>query len=325
MLEDDEMRTLELNRLKDLTQTQDPLFQSIPLGEVKVEEHRFPLVGIQIGSSSPGAPTLGLFGGVHGLERVGTHVVLSYLESLLSLLKWDFHLRQILEHVRIISIPIINPGGMALRRRANPNGVDLMRNSPVEAADATPLVGGHRWGPWLSWYRGQKGVLEPELTAAIDFIQKQAFESSFFMSADFHSGFGLRDRFWFPYARSKTEAFPLRNEIDKMVELFNETHPNHVYVIEPQSDQYITHGDLWDYLFDEYRKVNPQGVYLPWTLEMGSWTWVKKNPWQIFSRTGAFNPKVKHRFQRVMRRHQILIDFLLRATANHKHWSKGGV
>ena len=54
-------------------------------------------------------------------------------------------------------------------------------------------------------------------------------------------------------------------------------------------------------------------MFLPVTLEMGSWLWVKKNPRQIFSRHGIFNPMIEHRQQRVLRTHIGWLDFITRA------------
>ena len=67
--------------------------------------------------------------------------------------------------------------------------------------------------------------------------------------------------------------------------LFDRSYANHFYRIEPQARQYTTHGDLWDYIYDSYfEKKNDVGNYfLPLTLEMGSWMWIKKNPRQIFN------------------------------------------
>jgi len=48
--------------------------------------------------------------------------------------------------------------------------------------------------------------------------------------------------------------------------------------------------------------------------------WVKKNPRQLFSRGGIFNPLILHREQRVLRRHLPLLDFALRAAAGHALW-----
>jgi hypothetical protein len=53
---------------------------------------------------------------------------------------------------------------------------------------------------------------------------------------------------------------------------------------------------------------------------MGSWIWVRKNPRQLFSRHGLFNPLIGHRQQRVLRRHLGLLDFLMRAAASHARW-----
>jgi hypothetical protein len=61
-------------------------------------------------------------------------------------------------------------------------------------------------------------------------------------------------------------------------------------------------------------------VFLPLTLEMGSWLWVKKNPRQLFSRRGIFNPLIEHRQQRVLRRHMGLLDFAMRAAVSHRQW-----
>jgi len=96
------------------------------------------------GARDPAAPTFALVGGVHGLERIGTQVILAYLTTLTSLLQWDGMLRAGLTRCRIAVLPMVNPVGIALQRRANGNGVDIMRNAPCVGGFATPLVGDHR-------------------------------------------------------------------------------------------------------------------------------------------------------------------------------------
>ena len=79
--------------------------------------------------------------------------------------------------------------------------------------------------------------------------------------------------------------------------MLEETHPHHGYSFEPQSHQYLLHGDLWDCAYDR----TPAGhVFLPMTLELGSWLWIRKNPRQLFSRHGIFNPMKEHRTRRVL-------------------------
>ncbi len=92
-----------------------------------------------------------------------------------------------------------------------------------------------------------------------------------------------------------------------LCEIHDDTLPHHRFVLEPQSRQYLTHGDLWDHLY--LRACDRPGMFLPLTLEMGSWLWIKKNPRQIFSRHGIFNPVIAHRQQRVLRRHVALARF----------------
>jgi hypothetical protein len=57
---------------------------------------------------------------------------------------------------------------------------------------------------------------------------------------------------------------------------------------------------------------------------MGSWLWIKKNPRQMFSLKGIFNPLIAHRQHRVLRRHLSLLDFLSRATASYARWLPSG-
>ena len=138
------------------------------------------------------------------------------------------------------------------------------------------------------------------------------------MALDVHSGFGVADRLWFPYAKTTKPPKDLA-QFCALKDLFDRSYKNHFYVIEPQATQYTTHGDIWDYLYD---KKQSRGYFLPWTLELGSWVWAKKNPSQIFSRLGAFNPVMPHRHKRILRRHFTLFDFLLRASLNSKAWAE---
>ena len=288
--------------------------------EVTVNERRFPVYAVTLGNPDKDLPAVGFFGGVHGLERIGAEVVLVYLRSLVTRLKWDVLLHRQLESVRLVFMPLINPGGMWQGTRANPRGVDLMRNAPLEARERVPfLIGGQRISAGLPWYRGPAGApMEAESEALCRVVAEELLDRDFSIALDCHSGFGLGDRIWFPYAPT---ALPIRHlpEIHALKAIFDQTHANHNYLFEPQSRQYLAHGDLWDYLYQR-ASAKPDRVFLPLTLEMGSWLWVKKNPRQFFSRHGIFNPLIAHRQQRVLRRHLPWLDFLVRAACSHERW-----
>src|SRR5688572_5310654 len=129
------------------------------VAEVDTPGGKLPLLCLELGSTALDAPAIGFFGGVHGVERIGSQVVLAYLHSLIERLSWDDVLGRMLEGLRMVFVPIVNPGGMRARTRANPAGVDLMRNAPVEARDKVPfLLGGQRLSPRLPWYRGAPGA-----------------------------------------------------------------------------------------------------------------------------------------------------------------------
>jgi hypothetical protein len=217
-------------------------------------------------------------------------------------------------------MPLVNPGGLLLGTRANPRGVDLMRNSPVESPHALPtLLGGQRLSARLPWYRGPAGgPMEAESQALCNVVRDELLSHRFSLSIDCHSGFGVRDRIWFPYAHT---ALPIAHlaELGAFARVFDAAHLYHRYLVEPQSHQYLTHGDLWDHLY-QLACAEPGRVFLPLTLEMGSWLWVRKNPRQFLSRHGMFNPLILHRQERVLRRHIGTLDFMARAVMSHARW-----
>lgn len=316
----------ELIQLEALIARGGPHLRSRVLTTITVEGQQLPIWCVEMGKNSTDVPAVGYFGGVHGMERIGTQVLLAYLHTLVERLQWDQSLHALLEKVRVVFVPILNPGGLWLSTRSNPNGVDLMRNAPVEAAGSVPfLVGGQRISKKLPWYRGEVNEpLQPEAIALFNLVRETLHQQPFSVAMDCHSGFGLQDRIWFPYARIDQPAHNLP-EAFAVRALFNQTYPNHsFYIMEPQSVSYTTHGDLWDYLYDEHLASGRTGTFLPFTLEMGSWLWVKKNPRQLFSWIGHFNPILPHRLERVLRRHLTLFDFLLHSAASYEQWLPKG-
>ena len=217
------------------------------LTEVEHDGFVFPVYAIEIGSQDPTSPCFTMVGGVHGLERIGSMVVISTLATVIELLSWDQTLKDRLKTSRLIFIPILNPVGMFRRSRSNGNNVDLMRNAPVFSEEATRfLYGGHRLSPKIPFYRGALADgMENETQALFDFMKEKVLPAEVSICLDVHSGFGSSDRLWFPYARTK-KPYPYFVEAYAFRELLNKTYPNHVYAVEPQSIQYTTHGDFWD-------------------------------------------------------------------------------
>jgi hypothetical protein len=314
----------ELNRLIELG---GPHLRPERLCQVGVAGQLLDVIAVTLGSTDPRAPTLGLFGGVHGLERIGTEVVMAFFSSLVHRLKWDASLHDQLATMRLVIMPVVNPGGLWLGTRANPHGVDLMRNSPVESEEDVPfMVGGQRLSAALPWYRGPAGQpMQDEASALCQVVREHMLCSDFALALDCHSGFGVQDRIWFPYAHTTKPVHHLA-ELHALHRVYDQSNPHHHYIFEPQSVQYLTHGDLWDHLYtlglDGHGDELAQ-VFLPLTLEMGSWLWIKKNPRQLFNRHGIFNPLIGHRHQRVLRRHTPWLEFLMRATASHSRWRPG--
>jgi len=298
-----------------------PWARSRVVARVPWEATSLPIWSICLGSTDPEAPSLAFVGGVHGLERIGTQVVLAYLQTLRVRLAWDGVLHDLLSRVRLVFIPLLNPGGMRLGTRANPHGVDLMRNAPPHPdSRGTLLLGGQRLSPRIPWFAGHpEQGLEVESSALIEVIERELLCSPSSLAIDCHSGFGMQDRLWFPYARTR-KPFPLLAEVVGIKRLLDATLPNHVYRMEPQTQSYTISGDLWDHLFDRAQARARRPTFVPLTLEMGSWLWVRKNPIQLSSIWGGFNPTVPHRLRRTLRRHLPLFDLLLHAIASPSAW-----
>lgn len=309
----------EIKEIETMLGSLKGIVRSEVIGESQDHDMSLPIHKIVFGSSEPEAPSLGLIGGVHGLERIGSQVCMALFSSLSRLVLWDKNTQDLLSQIRIYFIPIVNPIGILKKRRSNPRGVDLMRNAPVEAAGKIPfLLGGQRYSAKLPWYRGEEGQMEVENEALVKAIRAESFKSRVAITVDFHSGFGIQDQIWFPYAKNR-EPIGKISELYAFMDLFDKTYSHHFYKIEPQF--YQTHGDVWDYLYDQHQSLQTKNTYLPLTLEMGSWIWVKKNPMQFLSMEGFFNPVMQHRYHRVLRRHNTFFDFLQKALVSHSVWA----
>ena len=311
----------ELKQLENIIEQFGDKARTEVIDRISYKDHQFPIHCISLGSTKPDAPVLAFFGGVHGLEKIGSEVILSYMETISQLLDWDEELLSRLEKSRLVFVPIVNPVGVYLGTRCNGNGVDLMRNSPVEGVGTTKFYSGQNLTPHLPWYRGDVLNMEKEALALCRVVDQHLFNSPLSIALDLHSGFGIKDRLWFPYA-SRKKPFPFIAETLALKELFDRCYQHHIYKIEPMCMEYIINGDLWDYLLDDFKvQFAADRLFLPLTLEMGSWLWLRKNPSQLFSRHGLFQPILPHRQQRVFRRHFLLFDFLHRSLLYPKNWA----
>ena len=103
----------ELTELQRIVADGAAHLQQRVLCEVSLGTQRLPVLAITLGNPAPEVPAVGFFGGVHGLERIGAEVVIAHLASLVMRLRWDSSLHRQLESVRLVFVPIVNPGGAA--------------------------------------------------------------------------------------------------------------------------------------------------------------------------------------------------------------------
>ncbi len=301
----------EMEQLQALLAQHQRMLRVETISSITYQGFNYPVQAIRLGSENKRDPAICFVAGVHGVERIGSQVVLSFMHNLFTRLAWDQQLQNLLLHMQLLFIPIVNPVGMLLQRRANAEGVDLMRNSPAVAeCGATWMVGGQRLSARLPWYRGAVNQpMQQEAAALCQFVQQHLYGRPFSLVLDCHSGFGHADRIWFPYAKSAAEPIDDIAWVYRLREIFFASYPHQNYLFEPQTKHYRCHGDLWDYCYQQ--SLSWPGIFLPLTLEMGSWRWLKKNPLQVFSGLGLYHPMKPHRVQRVMRRHLVLMEFLI--------------
>ncbi|KLN65740.1 DUF2817 domain-containing protein [Vibrio sp. VPAP30] len=286
------------------------------LDEVQHQGQSQPLYCIEIGTRDRQAPCLFFTGAIHGVERIGSQIILAFTKSLLRRLEWDQQLQESLARVRIVAVPVVNPWGVALKKRANHNGVDLMRNAPIDSANPThQLYAGQSFSSVLPWYRGNPNKMEQELQTLSQCVLSNTQHASSTILLDLHSGFGTRDRLWFPYAYSKQPPSHLAHYY-LLYKRFRSSYPHYkLYQFEPQWHQYTTHGDFWDWMLIQHKALS-SNPFLPLTLELGSWLWVKKNPIQVLKFSQLFHPIKPHRIQRVQRRHSTLLSYLIQVLDN---------
>ena len=165
----------ELVELQALASAGGTALSSRVVCEVACGAQRLPVLALTLGNPDPAAPALGIFGGVHGLERIGAEVALAFVRSLLARLRWDAALQHMLEGLRVVCMPLVNPGGLVRGTRANPRGVDLMRNAPLDCLHgAPPWLGGQRFSSGLPWYRGAQGApMEAEAQALCQVVEEE--------------------------------------------------------------------------------------------------------------------------------------------------------
>ena len=106
--------SFEIDTLKRLIAQHQHQFRHKSLANLYYRGEKLSVTAIELGQQQQPCPTVLFVGGVHGVERIGAQVVLAFLDSLLNRLPWDTHLQQLLKHVRLAFVPVVNPVGFLL-------------------------------------------------------------------------------------------------------------------------------------------------------------------------------------------------------------------
>jgi hypothetical protein len=302
-----------------------PHYSEHLLSEVRHDLGVWPLKLYRFGNPKASS-ALFLTAGIHGPEVIGIETLFALLESLLEKSSWDAVTQNYFEKIDFHLIPVANPFGVTFFKRGNGRGVDLMRNAPsLRPNSLLAFSASQSWSSKLPWYSGPFGFSEVETRSTYEWFQTHLLPRAHLISLDFHSGFGWSDQIWFPYAFDRV-PFEHMHILMYWWGQFEKAHPYHFYDISPVSLAYRIDGDLWDYFFQQFISLHQADAdkvfYLPLTLEMGSWLWVKKQPLQLFRKNGLFYPWAQHRKKRVLRRHYSFFDYVLRSLLHPASWLK---
>lgn len=112
-----------------------------------------------------------------------------------------------------------------------------------------------------------------------------------------------------------------------MAHHFTSSLNHYLYRFGPQSETYTTHGDLWDRLYDLFQNskhpnsTQPKSRFLPLTLEIGTWSDIKIDPWKIFRKRGIFNPARESKQKSIISHRKFLCDIMRLAKQNSSELS----
>jgi carboxypeptidase D len=112
---------------------------------------------------------------MHGDESLGTEMCLYFIDMLLKEYGQNDRITDLVDSTAIWIVPLMNPDGLELGRRANANGMDLNRSFPqlfsghLNVFDGGPLDASNR---------------QPE----VQHIMNWTVENSFVLAANFHTG-----------------------------------------------------------------------------------------------------------------------------------------
>lgn len=241
--------------------------------QVEVGGASLPIHVLALGNPDPPCRRSAISPVLHGLERIGTRVLLVFLRGLLNRLKWDPLLHRQLESLRMVFVPLVNPGGIVAQpalqsewRRSHAQraaGRAGTRALPARrpAFQRPPALVSRPGRPAHAGGKPEsQGVVAEELLPRGSAWRWIAIPASACATA---SGFPTP---------IPPRLFPHLPEVHALKDLFDQTYPTHNYVVEPQSRQYLAHGDLWDHFYLEARAQagGAERVFLPLTLEMGS-------------------------------------------------------
>jgi len=143
-----------------------------------------------------GEPAIRLTGGIHGSEMISVELMIRFIEYLTYNYDKDTDVKDLVDSRYIVIIPVLNPDGLAAKRRNNSGGVDLNRNFSFA------------WEYDTGGSHGSVALSEPESQAMVSFSQSNIFH----LSATFHSGSVLLNM-PFDYDSEKDGVKPIENTL----------------------------------------------------------------------------------------------------------------
>lgn len=217
-------------------------------------------------SDSPGTlegePAVRLTGGIHGNEMMSVELLIRFIEYLTYGYSRDPEIKDLVDSRYICIIPVLNPDGLARKRRYNDNNIDLNRN-----------------------FNSTGASLQKETEA----IQTFSASKQFCLSITYHTGAVLVNMPFDYKSKLIHGIFPIENNLVNSFALTYTDGSGSMFLTNPDVYNYIYNSDYGDYVYLNKGTINGGDWYVALgTLQDWSYTQtgcldltievVKKNP-----------------------------------------------
>lgn len=223
--------------------------------------------------SLEGEPAVRLTGGIHGNEMMGVELLLRFIEYLTSNYSSNSIVKNIVDSRYICIIPVLNPDGLARKRRYNDNDVDLNRNFNDT---------GNHWDGSVSSH-GTSAFSESETLA----LQTFSSGKNFILSVTYHVGAVLVNM-PFDYASKVSDGISPADYT--LIKSYAKTYTT--------SGSFLSNPDIYTSTYMDEGTINGGDWYII-TGSLGDWSYTQTQCLDLTIEVAKSNPSTEEDVEQV--------------------------